>query len=31
MLRKINVIVSILLGIERCRFGTHEALFFLLF
>jgi hypothetical protein len=28
-LRKINVVVAILLGIERSRFGTYEALFFL--
>jgi len=26
-LRKINVVVSILLGIERSRFGTYEAFF----
>ena len=26
-LRKINVVVSILLGIERSRFGTHGAFF----
>lgn len=26
-LRKINVVVSILLGIERSHFGTYEAFF----
>ena len=26
-LRKINVVVSILLGTERSRFGTYEAFF----
>jgi len=27
-LRKINAVVSILLGIERSRFGTYEAFFY---